>query len=153
MATHSSTLALKIPWTEEPGRLQVHGVTKSRTRLSNFTSQEFVLFCFVFLTLLYSIGFATHQHEPATGVHVFPIPNPSPTFPLYIIPLGHPGAPAPSILHPASNLDWRFISYMIYMFQLFLLCYQLDIQVYLFQFALKFINSCMIQKLIEEGGH
>ena len=22
MATHSSTLALKIPWTEEPGRLQ-----------------------------------------------------------------------------------------------------------------------------------
>ena len=36
MATHSSILAWKIPWTEEPGRL-VHGVTKSRTRLSNFT--------------------------------------------------------------------------------------------------------------------
>ena len=34
------------------------------------------------------------------------------------IPLGHPSAPAPSILYPASNLDWRFISYMIlYMFQ------------------------------------
>ena len=31
MATHSSTLAWKIPWTEEPGGLQVHGVTKSRT--------------------------------------------------------------------------------------------------------------------------
>jgi len=30
MATHSSILAWKIPWTEEPGRL-VHGVTKSRT--------------------------------------------------------------------------------------------------------------------------
>ena len=30
MATHSSTVAQKIPWTEEPGRL-VHGVTKSRT--------------------------------------------------------------------------------------------------------------------------
>ena len=28
-ATHSSTLARKIPWTEEPGRLQVHGVAKS----------------------------------------------------------------------------------------------------------------------------
>ena len=26
MATHSSILAWKIPWTEEPGRLQ-HGVT------------------------------------------------------------------------------------------------------------------------------
>ena len=37
MATHSSTLAWKIPWTEEPGRLQVHGVAKSRTRLSDFT--------------------------------------------------------------------------------------------------------------------
>ena len=29
-ATHSSTLAWKIPWTEEPGRLQSKGVTKSR---------------------------------------------------------------------------------------------------------------------------
>ena len=36
MAPHSSTLAWKIPWTEEPGRL-VHGVTKSWTRLSDFT--------------------------------------------------------------------------------------------------------------------
>ena len=34
------------------------------------------------------------------------------------IPLGHPSAPAPSILYPASNLDWRFVSYIIlYMFQ------------------------------------
>jgi len=32
MATHSSTLAWKIPWTEEPGGLQCKG-----TRLSNFT--------------------------------------------------------------------------------------------------------------------
>ena len=35
MATHSSTLAWKIPWTEEPGG--VHGVARSRTRLSDFT--------------------------------------------------------------------------------------------------------------------
>ena len=34
MATHSSTLAWKVPWTEESA---VHGVMKSRTRLSNFT--------------------------------------------------------------------------------------------------------------------
>jgi len=34
------------------------------------------------------------------------------------ISLGHPSAPAPSILYSALNLDWRFISYMIlYMFQ------------------------------------
>ena len=37
MATHSSTLAWKIPWMEEPGRLQSMGVTKSQTRLSDFT--------------------------------------------------------------------------------------------------------------------
>ena len=33
---HSSTLAWKIPWTEEPGRLQVHGVAEGCTRLSDF---------------------------------------------------------------------------------------------------------------------
>ena len=37
MAPHSSTLAWKIPWTEEPGRLQIHGVPKSRTQLSDLT--------------------------------------------------------------------------------------------------------------------
>ena len=37
MAPHSSTLAWKIPWTEESGRLQFMGVVKSRTRLSDFT--------------------------------------------------------------------------------------------------------------------
>ena len=47
-----------------------------------------------------------------------PHPDPSPLLPPHTIPLGHPSAPAPSILYPASNLDWRFISYMIlYMFQ------------------------------------
>ena len=38
MAPHSSTLAWKIPWMEEPGGLSpVHGVAKSRTRLNGFT--------------------------------------------------------------------------------------------------------------------
>ena len=48
------------------------------------------------------------------------VPNPeTPShLPPHTIPLGHPSAPAPSILYPASNLDWRFVSYMIlYMFQ------------------------------------
>ena len=31
MATHSSTLAWKIPWMEEPGRLQSNGVAESDT--------------------------------------------------------------------------------------------------------------------------
>ena len=38
MATHSSTLAWKIPWTEEPGRTIVHGIAKSHAQLSSFTS-------------------------------------------------------------------------------------------------------------------
>ena len=36
MATLSSTLVWKIPWTEEPGRLQSMG-SRSQTRLSDFT--------------------------------------------------------------------------------------------------------------------
>ena len=36
MTTHSSTLAWKVPWTEEPGRLQSMG-SQRQTRLSDFT--------------------------------------------------------------------------------------------------------------------
>ena len=34
-ATHSSILAWRIPWTEEPGGNTVHGVAASQTRLSD----------------------------------------------------------------------------------------------------------------------
>ena len=37
MATHSSILAWKIPWTEKSGR-HLHEVAKNRTRLSDFHS-------------------------------------------------------------------------------------------------------------------
>ena len=78
---------------------------------------KFIYFNWRLITLQYCIGFAIHQHESTTGVHVFPILNPPSHLPPHTIPLGHPSAPAPSILYPASNLDWRFISYMIlYMF-------------------------------------
>ena len=46
------------------------------------------------------------KHEPPS--HLLP----------HIISLGHHCAPAPSMLYPASDIDWRFDSYMIvYMFQ------------------------------------
>ena len=35
MATHSSNLAWRIPWAEEPSET-VHGIAKSWTRLSDF---------------------------------------------------------------------------------------------------------------------
>ena len=72
---------------------------------------KFIYFNWRLITLQYCIGFAIHQHESATDIppsHLLPCS----------IPLGHPSAPAPSILYPASNLDWQFVSYMIlYMFQ------------------------------------
>ena len=44
------------------------------------------------------------------------VPNPKPPslLPPCTIPLGHPSAPAPSILYPASNLDWWFVSYIMH---------------------------------------
>ena len=70
-------------------------------------------FSFIIIVLLYNI------------VLVLPYINMNPPWctrvphlPPCTIPLGHPSAPAPSILCHASNLDWRFISHMIlYMFQ------------------------------------
>ena len=77
----------------------------------------FLLFTFFFLlyfTLQYCIGFAIHRHESTTGVHAFPNMNSPPTSHR----ISSLRAPAPSILYLASNIDWRFISYMVvYMFQ------------------------------------
>ena len=42
MAPHSSTLAWKIPWTEESDRLQSMGSLRVKTRLSNFSLFTFM---------------------------------------------------------------------------------------------------------------
>ena len=102
-----------------PNRIFVyeHSVSSSLFFYSIIENNLFIfiyLFNWRLITLQYYIGFAIHQHESAMGVHVFPILNPPPT--IHTIPLGHPSAPAPSILYPASNLDWLFVSYMILAF-------------------------------------
>ena len=62
MATHSSALACNIPQREEPGKLTVHGVTKSQTRLSIHAHTRTIILplsCRVPFTMLY---FDIHHH-------------------------------------------------------------------------------------------
>ena len=80
----------------------------------------FILFFFIFtlfhFTLLYWFCHTlTWIHHGCTWV---PKHEPPSHFLPHIISLDHPRAPAPSILYPASNIDWQFVSNMIvYMFQ------------------------------------
>ena len=80
--------------------------------LSPCKSIAILLFIFIFIFLNFFkilkslILTCVPKHEPPSHL------------PLHIISLDHPRAPAPSILYPVSNIDWRFVSYMIvYMFQ------------------------------------
>ena len=57
MATHSSTLAWKIPWTEEP---TAHGVSESLTWLSDFPKE-----CCGWFDLLYIALNFLHNSKPA----------------------------------------------------------------------------------------
>ena len=93
--------------------------TENQSRVFFSSCPFYLFFIYVYfnwrlITLQYCIGFAIHHHESATGVHVFPILNPPPTALPIPSSLGHPSAPAPCILYPASNLEWRFVSHMIY---------------------------------------
>ena len=94
--------------------LAVQGTLKSL--LQHHSSKVSVLQCLTFFLILYwlchTLTWVCHgcTRVPHSEPHFHFTPHP--------LPLGHPSAPAPSTLYPASNLDWRFVSHMIfYMFQ------------------------------------
>ena len=75
----------------------------------------FSFFLFLKVTILYwfcqILKWICHRYT------CVPHPEPSSLLPLHTIPLGRPSAPAPSIQYRASNLDWRLVSYMSWVYQ------------------------------------
>ena len=83
-----------------------------------FNNRFFLIYIFTlfYFTILYWFCHTlTWIHHGRTWVPNHETPS---HLPPHIISLDHPRAPAPSILYPAWNIDWWFVSCMIvYMFQ------------------------------------
>ena len=78
--------------------------------------KKFIYFNWRLITILYWYCHTLTWNR--RGCTCVPHPEPSSYLPPHQIPLGHPGAPAPSTLYHISDLDWWSISHMIiYMFQ------------------------------------
>ena len=68
MAIHSSTLAWKIPWTEEPDRLQSMGSQRVKTQLSNFTFTSLYRFFSTGQVLLSALSWCSECTSVSEGV-------------------------------------------------------------------------------------
>ena len=83
------------------------------TLLSRYNHNHFglfILFFFFYFTILYWFCHtSTCIHHGCTRV---PHPEPPSHLPPHTISLGHPSAPAPSFLYPASNLHGLVIHFL-----------------------------------------
>ena len=83
-----------------------------------FLKNSLIYFNWRLMTLQYCSSFCHTLTWISHGYTCVPHPDPPSHLPPHSIPQGQPSAPAVSTLSHASNLDWRFVSYMIlYMFQ------------------------------------
>ena len=78
----------------------------------DFLKFKFIYFNWRLIILQYYIGFAIHQHESATGVHVFPILNPTLPSPSPYHPSGSSQCTSPK--HPVSCIKPRLVSRFLY---------------------------------------
>ena len=75
----------------------------------------FIFALFYFTIMYWFCHTLTWIHHGCTCIPKYEPPSHLPT---HNISLGHPLAPAQSILYPASDIDWQFVSYkIVYMFQ------------------------------------
>ena len=129
MATHSSVLAWRIPWTEEPGRVQSMGLQRVG---HDWATNTFTFFClnsftfffpFIFIswrliTLQYCSGFCHTVTWISHGFTCIPHPDPPLPPPSLPDPSGSSQCTSPEHLSHASSLGWWAVSpLIIYMFR------------------------------------